>query len=321
MDENKDRPENEIPPPETQDDAQQFRQWMAQYGRPALIGLAVAVVALLGVSIWRGQQTDKAAAAVQALFQARSPEEFQQMAVVNPEAPTAPLALATAAAEFYAQGRYDEALAAYQSFLEKHPGHMLAPDAQVGAAASLEAMDDFMSAAERYEAFAEAHPASALLPQAVMGAARCREQLGQFEEARALYEDFIVAHADSPWLPQAESGLLFLKKAERAKNAPPRAAPADRTIATPPVFVAAEEFPGLTVVGGEAEAGVEAAPAAEEPAPKKKASKKKAAKAAEAAVEPAPVAEEAPAIEAAAGEEPEPKKKATKKKQAAAAAD
>ena len=88
-----------VAPTHENEDAQQFSKWMAEYGRPALIGLAVAVVALLGIQVWRGQKESKAAAAVQALFQSNSPEELQQLASADPEAPTAPMALASAAAE------------------------------------------------------------------------------------------------------------------------------------------------------------------------------------------------------------------------------
>ena len=278
-------PQTPAPAPEAHDndDVQRFSTWMAEYGRPALIGLAVAVVVLLGIQIWHGQKSSKAAAAVQALFQSRSPEELQQLAATDSQAPTAPMALATAAAEFYAQNRYDEALAAYQRFLSLYPGHMLAPDAAVGVAASFEAQDDFTSAAEAYEAFAAANADSPLRPQAVMGAARCREQLGDFDEARALYEDFIAANPDSTWLPQAESGLLFLKKAERAKNLP---APAPEV-----VFEATPEMMET----------VEAAPAGE---------------AVEEAVAPA-AAEEAVAEKKAATEDSKPKKKKSAKKKTA----
>lgn len=207
--------------PEAHSDIEQLTRWMGEYGKPALIGLALAVVILLGVTIWRNQQTEKRQAAVQALFQARAPEEFQQMAFADPQAPTAPLALATAAAEFYAQGRYDEALSAYQRFISQYPGHGLLEDAEVGVAASLEALDDFSTAAERYQAFAAARPDSPLMPQAVMGAARCLKQLGRLDEARVLYEDFIAAQPDNAWIPQAESGLLLVRKAERARDAQP----------------------------------------------------------------------------------------------------
>ena len=76
------------------EDVKQFSKWMAEYGRPALIGLAVAVVVLLGIQTWRSQKASKASAAVQALFQSRSAEELQQLATASPTAPTAPLALA-----------------------------------------------------------------------------------------------------------------------------------------------------------------------------------------------------------------------------------
>lgn len=262
-------PQTPAPAPEAHDndDVQRFSTWMAEYGRPALIGLAVAVVVLLGIQIWHGQKSSKAAAAVQALFQSRSPEELQQLAATDSQAPTAPMALASAAAEFYAQNRYDEALAAYQSFLAQYPAHMLAPQAELGAAASFEALDDFEAAVAGYVAFAEKQAESPLRPQAVFGAARCLEQLDRFAEARALYEDFIAANPDSDQLAQAESGLLFLKKAERAKNAPARPAAPEVVFDSSRDETAAEEI---------------AAPAtAEEPAarkeskPKKKSSKKK----------------------------------------------
>jgi TolA-binding protein len=276
MDEKTPNAENEPQMPEPapaapthdNEDVQRFSTWMAEYGRPALIGLAVAVVALLGIQIWHGQKTSKAAAAVQALFQSRSPEELQQLATTDPEAPTAPMALASAAAEFYAQNRYDEALAAYQSFLAQYPAHMLAAQAEVGVAASFEALDDFEAAVAGYEAFVQQRPDHPLRPQATFGAARCLEQLGRFDAARALYEDFIAADPDNEQVLQAESGLLFLKKAERAKNAPVRPAGGAAETAAP----AAEETP----------AAIEAAPAADagkaaqkESKPRKKSAKKK----------------------------------------------
>lgn len=262
------------------EDVQQFSRWMAEYGRPALIGLAVAVVVLLGIQIWHGQKASKSAAAVQALFQNRGPEELQQLAATDPDAPTAPMALASAAAEFYAQNRYDEALAAYQSFLAQYPAHMLAPQAEIGAAASFEALDDFEAAVAAYEAFAEKQAASPLRPQAVFGAARCLEQLDRFDDARALYEDFIAANPDSEQLAQAESGLLFLKKAERAKNAPARPAAPEVVFDSDRDETTADE--AAAPVAEEPPAAIEAAPAADEgkaaqkeSKPKKKSSKKK----------------------------------------------
>lgn len=301
MDDKNEQPVNEpaTSPAEATGDVQQFSQWMTEYGRPALIGLAVAVVVLLGLSIWRNQKAEKSTAAVQALFQARSPEEFLQMATLNPEAPTSPVALATAGAEFYAQNRYDEALNAYQRFLSSYAGHEMAPEAELGVAASQEALDDFASAAAGYEAFVQAHPNNSLMPQAVLGAARCREQMGQFAEARSLYEDFIMAHPDSSWIPQAESGLLFLKKAERAKNAPAQPAVSAKEAEAAPVFVSSEEFPGTVVVG-------------EEPAPEVQAGEAVAGESAAVSAPEAPAADERPAVQ----DESQPKKKKSTKKKA-----
>lgn len=289
-------------PAHESEDLKQFSRWMAEYGRPALIGLAVAVVVVLGISIWRNQKAEKAKLAVQALFQGSGPEELRQTATSDPDAPTAPMALATAAAEFYAQGRYDESLSAYQSFLGQYPDHMLVPEAELGVAAGHEALDDFETAAASYEAFVKARAGHRLVPQATMGAARCREQLGQFAEARALYEDFIASNPDSSWLPQAESGLLFLKKAERAKNAPPQAV----FDSSKDAVVADEAVPAAAAAAVPETAAAAAVPAAEEVA---------------APAETPAVDEAAPAAEddKAAAEQSKPKKKSTKKKKAAEA--
>ena len=150
----------------------------------------------------------------------------------------------------------------------------------------------------------------------MFGAARCRQQLGQFDEARALYEDFIAANPESTWLPQAESGLLFLKKAERAKNMPAPAAPVVTEAA--PVVRKRLRKPGLRKLCPRGKIRVaEAVPAVAEAAP--------------AAVEetvrwksPAPAEEAmaAPAEEAAAPvaekkKSPSKKKKAKKSKETA----
>ena len=220
MDDKRDKPAaDNNASPTAQDDAQQFFRWMTDYGRPALIGVLVAAVVVLGTTTWRSQKQAKADAAMQALFRSNAPEDFLQLAASSPKAQAAPLALASAAAEFYAQRRFDEALAAYRRFLEQHPGHMLAPDAKVGVAAALEALEDYEAAAVAYESFVASNPASQWTAPAVIGAARCREQLGQVDVARALYEDYIAANPDSAWLPQVESGLLFLGRMERAKRA------------------------------------------------------------------------------------------------------
>mgnify|MGYP002683278525 CR=1 FL=1 len=133
------------------------------------------------------------------------------MATLNPEAPTSPVALATAGAEFYAQNRHDEALNAYQRFLSSYAGHEMAPDAELGVAASQEALDDYASAAASYEAFLEAHPDSTPVPQAVLGAARCRVQLGPFADARTLYGRGIAGLR----LGRAREGRADIAAAER----------------------------------------------------------------------------------------------------------
>ena len=201
-------------------DVQQFKTWINDYGRPVLFGIAIAVVILLGVNIWRNQKASKAAAAAQALFTARTPEEFQMQADQTPDAPTAPVALASAAAEYYNANRFEEALDAYRLFTSRYPDHMLADNARLGIAASLEALERYTEASEAYTLFAADRPGSPLLVQAQLGAARAYAADGRYDDARAVYEDMIAAAVSPEAVGQAESGLLFIKKEQRAAEAP-----------------------------------------------------------------------------------------------------
>jgi TolA-binding protein len=221
-------------------DVQQFKAWINDYGRPALVGIAIAVVILLGVNIWRNQKASKAAAAAQALFTAQTPEEFQVQADRAPSSSaTAPVSLASAAAAYYNANRFEEALDAYRLFSTRYPGHMLADNARLGIAASLEALERYGEAAEAYTLFVSDRPDSPLLTQARLGAARAYAADGRYDDARAVYEEMIAA-ADSPEaVGQAESGLLFIKKEQRSAEA--AAAPAEE--AAPAEAPAPEQEP------------------------------------------------------------------------------
>lgn len=219
MDEKTPAPSTPEPKPvgtEENPDVQQLKALFAQYGKPALIAVTLAVILFLGLSIWRNQKAAKIAAASQALFQATTPEELQQQADLHPDAVTAPLALAGAAAEYYNANRFEEALETYRLFLAKYPDHLMTDTSRLGLAASFEALDRYPEAIETYQLFVTDRPDSPLRPQAQIGAARCLQQIEKFDEARIIYEDILAANADSEWAAQAETGLLFLQKAERA---------------------------------------------------------------------------------------------------------
>ena len=222
-------------------DVQQFKTWINEYGRPAVIGVAIAVLILLGVNIWRNQKASKAAAAAQALFTARTPEEFQMQADQSPDAPTAPIALASAAAEYYNANRFEEALDAYRLFTTRYPEHMMADSARLGIAASLEALERYGEAAEAYTLFASDRPDSPLLMQTQLGAARAYAADGRYDDARVIYEDMIAAAASPEAVGQAESGLLFIKKEQRSAEAAAAAPAGEAAIAEEPA--PAEEAP------------------------------------------------------------------------------
>lgn len=293
-------------PPTTPGELDELMSWLKEYGRPVVSGLLIGAVLLMGIHLWRQRQREKTAAAVQALFQGSAPEELLQQALAEPKASIAPLALASAAADFFAQGRYDEALAAYENLLEQYADSLLAPNAELGRAASLEALDDFAGAAEAYEAFALNRADDFLLLQATLGAGRCREQLGEHDEARALYEEYLVAHPDGEWLAQVESSLMLLKKAERARALPP---PAEATMLATEEVVETSEAESVAVEEAVAEDVATEELAAEETAIEEPVTEEPAS-AEEVAVAEEPAAEETaveePVVEEPATEEPAP---------------
>ena len=189
------QPEN-APRAAVNQDLEDLKSWLSSFGKPVLYGLLAAAVILFGMSIWRHRQAANAAAESRALFQASAPEELRQLALSNPDSPTAPVALSLAGAAFASADRHEEAFEVYQQLWDRYPDHPLAPAAHFGTASALEAQGQADSAAGVFEDFLKLYPNDLLYPQAVLAAARCRSANGEFDAARALCEDFIAAHPD-----------------------------------------------------------------------------------------------------------------------------
>ena len=202
-------------------DAGSARALFDAYGKPLLFVVLVAVVASLLFSAWRNRREAAADAASRTLFFAQSPEELQQAALDAPSAPTAPVALFSAASSYYSASRYEEALDAANAFIAAYPNHEWAPAASFTAAAALEALERYDEAIPAYDALASAEttPDTWVL-QARNGQARSLQALARFDEARAIYEDLSLRFTDPAVQSQIEANLQFLAKAERASTLP-----------------------------------------------------------------------------------------------------
>ncbi len=189
-----------------------------EQGGPILTGVLVALVAAGGWMLYRGHRQSVADQASARLSQATGLAQFEEVATLYQDTPSAPIAQLTVAAEYFSQGRYELARQAYVSFRQQHPSHEMLPAAEYGLAQCEEAMGSPQEALQAYERFAAARPSHYLTPLTELGRGRCLTEMGRLDDARVVYEDFIAAHPDTPWVADAESLLRIVDKELRASG-------------------------------------------------------------------------------------------------------
>jgi soluble lytic murein transglycosylase len=137
----------------------------------------------------------------------------------SPQAPNAldslraadvPLGLLTQGIVHYRQRAYDEALAAFDSFLAGNPPAPQAAVAHYYRGAIRERQDEPQEALADYEASLQLDPGGDLAEDAAWARALLLEELGRPLEAAAAQREFWQAYPDSPWAARAAflSGLL-----------------------------------------------------------------------------------------------------------------
>jgi outer membrane protein assembly factor BamD (BamD/ComL family) len=181
----------------------------------ALTLVLVALVAVTAIWMLQQRRQQNVLEASQILASARVTSEFEDILHRFPKSDAAPLAQLHLAKLHYDMGRYADALASYETFLQNWGSHPLADTALLGRLFAIEALggeDRIRDAAEGFRAFAEANPDNFLYPQARMGEARCKQLLGMLDEATEIYTAFTETFPDSPWTPQAEERLVELQR-------------------------------------------------------------------------------------------------------------
>ena len=122
----------------------------------------------------------------------------------------APLGLLTQAIVHYRQRAYDEALAAFDSFLAGNPPAPQAAVAHYYRGAIHQRQDEPQEALADYEASLQLDPDGDLAEDGAWARALLLEEADRSLEAAAAYQQFWQAHPDSPWAPRAAflSGLI-----------------------------------------------------------------------------------------------------------------
>lgn len=125
----------------------------------------------------------------------------------------APRALLLGASALFQEGKYAEAQANFQKFLDKYQGHILSGQAALGIAACLEAQDKENEALTKYQEVSARYstePAVAL--PAKLSFARLSEKQGKLEQAYNTYNELARTDAFTSWGQEAMMRLHELEK-------------------------------------------------------------------------------------------------------------
>jgi predicted negative regulator of RcsB-dependent stress response len=118
-----------------------------------------------------------------------TPAALLQVAKDFPGTDAAERATLLGAADLFASGKYDEALAHFQQFIKDHGDSPLAAQAALGLASSQDALGKVNEAITSYQGIVDKYPNQNVAPQARLALARLLESQGKFKEARAQLEE------------------------------------------------------------------------------------------------------------------------------------
>ncbi len=137
-------------------------------------------------------------------------QRYEEVLTLYPGSASAPFAQFQLGNVYYEMGRYDEALAAYQTFIERYAdARTLLPMVRQRKGYAHLATGDLKSALAEFEQVTRV-PDAWNKPQAHYEAGRVHEGSGDNEAAISQYESLIKAFPRSPWAQEAQTRLKAL---------------------------------------------------------------------------------------------------------------
>ncbi len=196
------------------------RSWVA------LAALAVVLAFGLGY-YWSIHAKRVAAEASWALSKAtdiESPSEraaaLRKVASDFGSAPAARIALFEAANTLYENGRYDDALKAFEEFLKKYPNHALSPAAMEAVGYCYESLGKWKEAIGAYQRLIQSRPGSPEAARANYRLAACFEKTGEKDKAVAAYKKVVELLPKTLWAEYSEARLASLSPPAQEQPVP-----------------------------------------------------------------------------------------------------
>jgi tetratricopeptide (TPR) repeat protein len=187
-----------------------------------LYGLAIIVIIVLGGSLYYKHLNNKALAAYNTAYKAligdsspeksekelqKSIDEFDTLIKDYGWTKMAILAIPQLAYLKFDQGKFDEAISLYQTYLEKEKSDTIYRSmAYFGLAATYEAKGEYQSAITALEQVAKGEN-DFLKEEALFSLGRMYELGGQVKRSKEVFKEFIGQFKDSPLLPLAKAHL------------------------------------------------------------------------------------------------------------------
>jgi TolA-binding protein len=196
-------------------------------------GGGIVVVAIGLISFYSWQRNQKEITAGETLSRMMSDSGtttaaqqaglFMKVAGDYPGTAAGQRAMLQSAGMLFAAGKYADAQAQFQQFLNQYPGSSLAAQATLGVAASLDAQGQTDSAAGVYHRVITSYSDVIVAGYAKYRLAQIDERLGKLSEALNLYED--VAHSNPGSQLGSEAGLCAMELKKKPSSATAPAAP------------------------------------------------------------------------------------------------
>ena len=187
-----------------------------------LYGLAIIVIIVLGGSLFYKHLNKKALAAYNTAYKTlvgesspetseknlqKSIEEFDRLIKDYGWTKMATLAIPQLAYLKFDQGKFDEAISLYQTYLEKEKSNTIYRSmAYFGLAAAYEAKGEYQSATSALEHVSKGGN-DFLKEEALFSLGRMYELSGQTKRSQEVFKEFIGQFKDSPLLPLAKAHL------------------------------------------------------------------------------------------------------------------
>lgn len=202
--------------------------WMEVHKQKLIAAGAVLLVVIIGAVIYNHYVAQREMQASEALLALRAPilgenrgrpaPSEKLLAIADGFAGTAAArhALLQAGEALFLEGKYDQARAVFQRFMNENPGHSLVAQADLGMAACWDAAGKRKEAIEAYELVRKRYAMEgAVVSQAKLSLGRLYELEGKWEQAHGLYMEIMesMRMGYNTWMMEAQTRLAALEKA------------------------------------------------------------------------------------------------------------